>query len=373
MNINFYYDKITETGPVPNGILDYCIDEKYWPLPFGPATEADGLTEVISSFYYSMIENNCQISLFTNENFSDHLFYPLEIGNGINVYIPPNTLNHLRTGKMKLLLLGQSFQFYDQILHLKFLSNMFIKMNIAPDNIIIITSDINNSYQELLYPCKSYGIDWWQIESRLILNKTTKKYNTFFKPINPLLQVHNFDIQTFNPNMLFHLYGEKSLPHRTKLIESLENSSLCDVGTITKSDNIKYHTNSLFTIITPTSPVVNQTYMSEINALFTNLDIWQLLVMGKPFIIIGCQQTIKYLNSLGYFTFYDLINEKYDSYLDIDVRIKLICSELTRIKDNDNTHILNNTKKFAKLNKEKFLNRSHMPMFLNLFDKIRYG
>ena len=34
---------------------------------------------------------------------------------------------------------------------------------------------------------------------------------------------------------------------------------------------------------------------------------------------------------------------------------------------------LKTMQKFGKINKAKFLERSHMPMFLNLFDEIRYG
>ena len=113
--------------------------------------------------------------------------------------------------------------------------------------------------------------------------------------------------------------------------------------------------------------------MSEVNALFTNLELWQLIAMGKPFIVIGCQQTIKYLNQQGYFTFYDLINEKYDSYLDANIRIELVCKELARVYDNDNSDKLKIIKKAGEINRSKFLSRSHMPNFLNLFDEMRYG
>ena len=115
--------------------------------------------------------------------------------------------------------------------------------------------------------------------------------------------------------------------------------------------------------------------MSEVNALFTDLDVWQLIVMGKPFIVLGCQQTVKYLNTQGYFTFYDLINEKYDSYIDLDIKTDLICKELSRVNSNtpeDTKTALTAIKKFAEINKAKFLGRSHMPKFLNLFDEIRY-
>ena len=130
--------------------------------------------------------------------------------------------------------------------------------------------------------------------------------------------------------------------------------------------------------MTPWAPnKKDRVYVSEVNSLFTDLDLWQILVMGKPFIVFGSQQIMKYLNQQGYFTFFDLINEKYDTYVDPNIKADLICRELTRIKNNRNTNevkdALKMLKKFAVVNRAKFLERSHMPMFLNLFDKIRYG
>ena len=55
MAINFYYDKITDVGPVPNGITSYYDDNlDVWPLPFGDRSCIDSMVEVISSFFYSM-------------------------------------------------------------------------------------------------------------------------------------------------------------------------------------------------------------------------------------------------------------------------------------------------------------------------------
>ena len=55
---------------------------------------------------------------------------------------------------------------------------------------------------------------------------------------------------------------------------------------------------------------------------------------GKAPIVFGCQQTMKYLTQQGYFTFFDLLNEKYDTYADVSIRADLICLELTRLKNN---------------------------------------
>ena len=386
MSINFYYDTITDDGPVPNGISNYYVNKDIWPYPFGDETCRAGMAEVISSFYYTMQKNNCEMQLFTGDYTSnpfatikEDVFYPFEVSYGINVNIPHNTLEHLRNGKMKVLILGQTLQGYNEVIRTRHVAEMFMRCQVPVENIIIVTADINNSYKELLHPYKSYCIDWWQIESRLIMNNNTQKYTNFFEPINKIMPVKDFNIETFNPKLLYHTYAEfPQADNCLALHKSLESNDLYDHGTIiNKNDNLDYHSNSLFTILTPWAPNKHLTYMSEVNALFTNLSIWQLLVMGKPFIAFGCQQTMKYINKLGFFTFYDLINEKYDTYLDFDIRADLICHELTRIKNNKNMpetkSALKTMQKFGKINKAKFLERSHMPMFLNLFDEIRYG
>ena len=388
MAINFYYDKITDVGPVPNGITSYYDDNlDVWPLPFGDRSCIDSMVEVISSFFYSMQKNNVEISLFTGNDifdpvkgFKEDIFYPFEVSYGINVKIPHATLDYLRAGKMKVLLLGQTLQGYNEVIRLRHVAEMFMRCNVPIKNIIIVTADMNNSYQELLHPYKSYCIDWWQIEARLIINEDTVKYKNFFKPINEPMPVLDFNMDKWNPKLLYHNFAQyPEALNCTELHTALEANDLYDHGTIIhKDDNINYHKNSLISILTPWAPnKKDKVYVSEVNSLFTDLDLWQILVMGKPFIVFGSQQIMKYLNQQGYFTFFDLINEKYDTYVDANIKADLICRELTRIKNNRNTNevkdALKMLKKFAVVNRAKFLERSHMPMFLNLFDKIRYG
>ena len=386
MSINFYYDNITDDGPVPNGISSYYVNKKIWPYPFGDESAKDGMVEVISNFYYSMVKNNCEIQLYTGDYTSNpfstvkqDVFYPFEVSYGINVNIPHKTLDHLRSGKMKVLVLGQTLFGHNEVIRLRHVAESFMRCQVPIENILIVTSDINNCYKEMLQPYKSYSIDWWQIQARLIINKDTQTYDSFFEPINKSLPVRDYDMENFNPKLLYHTYSEfPKQDNCTALYKALEENNLNEDGTIlNKNDSMNYHTNSLFTILTPWAPNKDKKYMSEINALVTDLNIWQFLVMGKPFIIFGCQQTMKYINSQGFFTFYDLINEKYDTYLDFNIRADLICHELTRIKDNHSTSevtdALKMMKKFGKINRAKFLERSHMPMFLKLFDEIRYG
>ena len=73
---------------------------------------------------------------------------------------------------------------------------------------------------------------------------------------------------------------------------ALESNDLYDHGTIIhKDDNIDFHKNSLVSILTPWAPnKKDRVYVSEVNSLFTDLDLWQILVMGKPFIVFGSQQ-----------------------------------------------------------------------------------
>ena len=385
-DISFYYDTVTAAGPVPNGASQYDINIKKWPMPIHNVLDAQ--VQHVCSFYYAMLKNNCEVTLYTNnkfffksDKFNKNIFYPIEPCTGVNLEIPSNTLSYLRNGKIKLLLLGHLLQNSLEILRIKAMADNFRAIGILSENIIIVTSDVNNSYKEMLEPCRSYSIDWSQIESRLLINKKID-FGTYCSLLRDnrlssetVLPVKEYDINTFDPTILFHTFSNHTSWHRDMLIHELKENNLYDKGTvISKNDNIEYHASSLFTIVTPRwAPSKDSAYISEVNALFTSLDIWQLLAMGKPFIVLGCQQTINYLNSQGYHTFYDLINEKYDSYLDMNIRINLICKELTRVKDDNNSNILKTIKKLAERNKAKFLGQSHQLKFLKLFDEIRYG
>lgn len=381
LNINFYYDTITKLGPVPNGLSKYHVKGQFeetslWDKPFDlNFVDNPSLVQPICNFYETLTHTN-EVSLYTNKEFCKNLFYPIELSlKGINCNIPDSTLVNLRKGKLKLLLLAQTFQGYWELSLVKHIATVFANMQIPADNIFIVTSDVNNSYKELFYPFKSFSIDWWQIESQLIIKNKTEKYKNFMKqyPAELNFSTNEFDINNFNPELLFHTYSQYDTNHRKMLIERLKQNNLYDKGTvISEEDHIDYHKNSLFTILTPQfAPHKDSPYKSEINSIFTNLDMWKLIVIGKPFIVLGCQQTIKYLNKQGYFTSYNIINEKYDSYLDLDIRIDLICKELKRIVKSK--EIIETIKSIAKVNQNKFLTKSFAPNFLNLFDKIRYG
>ena len=145
MSINFYYDTITDDGPVPNGISNYYVNKDIWPYPFGDETCRDGMAEVISSFYYTMQKNNCEMQLFTGDYTSnpfatikEDVFYPFEVSYGINVNIPHNTLEHLRNGKMKVLILGQTLQGYNEVIRTRHVAEMFMRCQVPVENIIIV-------------------------------------------------------------------------------------------------------------------------------------------------------------------------------------------------------------------------------------------
>ena len=423
MPINFYYDRIVDKQPIPNGITRFFVAKEFWPLPFGEVS-SHPLVKAISSFYYTMLQNGCNIELFTDENLCSDLFYPLEINdNGINLNIPEKTLLYLKNGKIKLLLLAPEFNGYARMLRLKIIAEDFARFGIPNNNIFIVTSDLNNSYKRLFQPYKLYSIDWWQIESRLIfIDKFCKiKYEKF--NLNHLLDasmlpIKKFQIDEFMPKKLFCSVTNNTSIHRLTLISELivngldkegiinylpmdfeinyKDPNLLDVHrndeyveqkkkvisilqedgmNVDLKDNISYHKDSLFAIVTPRFAAhKNNQYMDEINSLFINFEIWQLIAMGKPFIILGSWQLIKYLNREGYFTFYDIINEKYDSFLDFPKRARLICDELIRIRDScDTEKKLEQIKEFTKVNREKYLGKTHQVKFLKLFDEIRYG
>ena len=152
MSINFYYDTITDHGPIPNGITNYYVNKDIWPYPFGDETSKDSLVEVISSFYYSMKQNNCEMLLYTGDvignpfsKIKDDVFYPFEVSYGININIPHKTLDHLRNGKMKVLILGQTLQGYNEVIRTRHVAEMFMRCQVPIENILIVTADVNNS------------------------------------------------------------------------------------------------------------------------------------------------------------------------------------------------------------------------------------
>lgn len=415
--INLYYDRVERragaTLPVPNGIREYRLDPKVWALPFATVTQLLGV-KPISSFYYTLKRSECEVFVYTGNNITKNLFYPLEMGNGININIPPSTLNFLKEGKLKLLILAQDFQGAIELERVKFKVDAIVAEGINPKNVHIVTGDVNNTYKKFFAPYHTYSLDWWQIESRLILQGDNKKYTTFLKLDSEIdiSEKFNYDIEH---EKLFYSYSKHSNDYKLSLVASIIEHELDTIGTInfikpqhkinlvgnknlinletspekyslkqsilkevyngfnTKvEDNLKQHLDSYFTIITTKFNFESDKYIDEARAVFTTFDIWKMIFLEKPFIVLGNSGILKYIQSQGYFTFHNVINERYDSFIDPSKKVELIVSELKRISQIDNLQsLMKETSDYSKLNSAKYISRGHMPTMYRLFDQIR--
>lgn len=80
---------------------------------------------------------------------------------------------------------------------------------------------------------------------------------------------------------------------------------------------------SYFTIITETMFYDKFNYISE--------KIWKVIAQQHPFIIVGRPNTLKYIKSLGFKTFDDIIDESYDDETDDNVRMQKIINEIIKL------------------------------------------
>ena len=416
--INLYYDRVERkagaTLPVPNGIREYRLDPKVWSLPFASVRTMLGV-KPISSFYYTLKRTECEVFVYTGKTLTKNLFYPLEMGNGININIPPTTLDFLKEGKLKLLILAQDFHGALELERVKFKIDCIVSEGINPKNVHVVTGDVNNTYKKFFQPYHTYGVDWWQVESRLILQGDYKKYNNFLKLDSDTLNTDekfNYDIEH---EKLFYSYSNYSNDYRLSLVASVIEKEIDPFGiinyikpkhkinlkgdrnlvdlnlssektslkesiikevyngfNISIKDNLEHHLNSYFTIITPKFSFESDKYIDESRAVFTTYEMWKMIFLQKPFIIVGNSGIIKYLQSIGYHTYHNVINERYDSFTSPVKKVNLITDELKRLSTADNLQeLMKEVADYSKLNSAKFIGRSQMPTMYALFDQIR--
>lgn len=105
------------------------------------------------------------------------------------------------------------------------------------------------------------------------------------------------------------------------------------------TDDIKYHSNSYFSIVTETIMKSyepkdgNREYM---DTLFLTEKIYKPIAFKHPFIVFSWQGTLKFLKNYGYKTFHPYIDESYDNEPDYDKRFKMLIEEIKRLEQFDN-------------------------------------
>ena len=122
-------------------------------------------------------------------------------------------------------------------------------------------------------------------------------------------------------------------------------------------------------------PFYKKQYLSELNALHVTSTTWRHVAMGHPFLVLGCVNTMGYLNNEGYFSLTDMIEESYDRISDLTKKIDAMCKQVERLSKLSDEHLNNLIEKsipFLKENKRRFYYRDHKEKFLELFREMAY-
>ena len=125
--------------------------------------------------------------------------------------------------------------------------------------------------------------------------------------------------------------NKDKFPIRLNITEARENPINLEL------DDIKYHDDSYFSLVTETiyykkhSPSSSMGMASSEDAVFITEKTYKAMVFKHPFIIAGFTHSLKTVRELGFKTFHPYIDESYDSIEDDDQRLDAITKEVERL------------------------------------------
>ena len=96
------------------------------------------------------------------------------------------------------------------------------------------------------------------------------------------------------------------------------------------------------------------------------------IVMGQPFIIVGCPHSLKYLHDYGFKTFSSLWDESYDTEVSSTIRFEKIINliyNIANLSPSEYQKMFNEAKKIALYNKEYFYSEKFERL---LFNELHY-
>ena len=140
-------------------------------------------------------------------------------------------------------------------------------------------------------------------------------------------------------------------------------------------DDIHYHDNSYFSLITETiyykkySPSSPMGMVSSEDAIFITEKTYKAMLFKHPFIIAGFTNSLKIVKELGFKTFHPYIDESYDSIEDDDQRLEAIVKEVERLcafTDADWIEWQTNVKDIVEHNFNVIMNRQHYGVTKNV-------
>jgi len=346
--------------------------------------------------------------------------------------------DNLRKGDLNLLLLYQEegADIYTME-YVKTVADQFFNMGVPAKNIYIVLGDLNRVYTHFFKPYNIYGIDWWQIKHQLTSKSrqgikdysytSFRNYDNFANE-NVLNLDANMEFEKtflcFNGNNRYHraglvseliyrglnkdgyisynIYdepssnynqydnriidtskGEDYINAKAEIIKHINRSKLTldyKDATFWEDDrrfdeNLYYK--SAISIVTETFAAhINEIYHNEAHVLWTTEKVWKPIALGHPFIVLGSLNTMMYLQSEGYYTYYDIIDESYDKISNLPTRIDMICDEIERLSQLSKPELkklIDTVYDFRKKNRELFYRKNHASKFYKLFKEMIYG
>jgi hypothetical protein len=104
-------------------------------------------------------------------------------------------------------------------------------------------------------------------------------------------------------------------------------------------DDIKYHTESYFSIITETlfynreESRKRHAFLDAADGVFFSEKTFKTIGFKHPFVLVGQYGILKELKKIGYKSFHPFIDESYDDIEDSDERMEAIWKEITRLSN----------------------------------------
>lgn len=283
--INLYYDKIIDEMPVPNGAPSYQFSNDKFRMPL--TSDKHSPINITTSLFNVLTALNVErVNIFSGNETSKNLFYPLELNKGntwypaeFEDYIPVKSLNRIKKGKMKLLIFAPRLSHdFNVMWKLRTKLDMLGSKGITRDKIYIVLGDVSRSYRRCFDNPNVYGIDWWQIYTQLAYKSRygQEDYHWIFR--DPLFfhlsdeqfEKEDFRFENWKPKRIFTAFTGNTATHNTAFISELIYRQLESHGkySYNLSKNLVPQTHDNFRIIDNTE---SQQYIDEKKEIITNL------------------------------------------------------------------------------------------------------
>lgn len=113
--------------------------------------------------------------------------------------------------------------------------------------------------------------------------------------------------------------------------------------------NPPMYVDTYFSLITETN--------SDVPSRFFTEKIYKSILIGHPFIVVGCPSFYKFLHAEGYKTFDGFVDESFDNVDNLEERCKMISTEVIKLCSSDLDNFLQAVKPICEYNRLLFLEK----------------